>query len=293
VSSLNSTEKRKIEQLLGMETGYVLDFSNRTFAEFITDYTGLNIFDVRYDHSTGSKANRLRKLWQVEDDAIVGKLMDEMLDYGFSGTRETALAGECRRIVARLVQSGPCAPANKAEGPQITESTQRSRSLAELKDEFFRLASGTDRNKAGLTLEKLLNRLFELYGLHPRLPFRVTGEQIDGSFVFDTHVYLIESKWEKQPLPEADLLIFRGKIEGKSTFTRGVFIALNDISTPAREAITRGKAPSFFVMNGHDLLMILSEAITLPEFLKQRVRLLGEEGRVCVPFADLKANQHV
>jgi hypothetical protein len=29
-------------------------------------------------------------------------------------------------------------------------------------------------------------------------------------------------------------------------------------------------------MNGHDLLMILSEAMTLPEFLKQRVRLLGK-----------------
>lgn len=84
-----------------------------------------------------------------------------------------------------------------------------------------------------------------------------------------------ESKWENTPLPEADLLIFRGKIEGKSTFTRGVFIALNDISMPARDAITRGKAPSFFVMNGHDLMMILSEAISLmTDFLRKRVRLL-------------------
>jgi hypothetical protein len=46
------------------------------------------------------------------------------------------------------------------------------------------------------------------------------------------------------------LLVFRGKIEGKSTFTRGVFIALNDISIPARDAITRGKAPSFFLFRG-------------------------------------------
>jgi hypothetical protein len=102
----------------------------------------------------------------------------------------------------------------------------------------------------------------------------------------------MESKWEKDPLPEADLLVFRGKIEGKSTFTRGLFIALNDISGPAKDAITRGKSPSFFVMNGHDLLMILSEAMTLPEFLKQRVRLLEEEGRVCVPFAELRNSPH-
>jgi len=264
LSTLNNTEKRKLEELLGMGTGYVLDFSNRTFAEFITDYSGRNIYDWGYEYGSGSKANRLRKFWQVEDDAVVGRLMNEMLDYGFSGSRDTALAGECRRIVARLLHSDPVSPA-KAESAPATQ--QRSQTLAELKAEFFRLAAERDRNKAGLTMEGLLNRLFATFELSPRLPFRVVGEQIDGSFVFDTHVYLMESKWEKDPLPEADLLVFRGKIEGKSTFTRGLFIALNDISGPAKDAITRGKAPSFFVMNGHDLLMIFSEAMTLPEFL--------------------------
>lgn len=97
----------------------------------------------------------------------------------------------------------------------------------------------------------------------------------------------MESKWKKHPLPEADLLVFRGKIEGKSTFTRGVLIALNDVSAQARDAITRGKAPSFFVMNGHDLMMILNEAISLPDFLRKRVRLLAEEGRMCVQFSEL------
>ncbi len=47
------------------------------------------------------------------------------------------------------------------------------------------------------------------------------------------------------------------------------------------------KAPSFFVMNGHDLIMILTGAMPLPEFLKRRVRLLAEEGCVCVTFAEL------
>lgn len=146
----------------------------------------------------------------------------------------------------------------------------------------------SDRNKAGLALEHLLNQLFDLFQLHPRRPFRIVGEQIDGSLELDGHIYLVEAKWEKNPLPEADLLIFRGKIEGKSTFTRGVFIALNDVSLPARDAITRGKAPSFFVINGHDLTMILGEAMTLTDFLRKRVRLLAEEGCVCVPFSELK-----
>jgi hypothetical protein len=40
-------------------------------------------------------------------------------------------------------------------------------------------------------------------------------------------------------------------------------------------------------MNGHDLMMILSEAISLTEFLRQRVRLLAEEGRMFAPFSEL------
>ena len=88
-------------------------------------------------------------------------------------------------------------------------------------------------------------------------------------------------------MPEKELLVFKGKIEGKSPFTRGVFIALNGITDVAKDAITRGKAPCFFVVDGHDLLMVLSEEIALTDFLRMRMRLLAEEGSVCVPFSRL------
>jgi len=60
MSDLTSAEKRKFEQLLGMRSGYVLDFSNRTFTEFVLDSTGRDIFDSRYEYASASKANRLR-----------------------------------------------------------------------------------------------------------------------------------------------------------------------------------------------------------------------------------------
>ena len=217
---------------------------------------------------------------------MVGKLMGDMLDYsGATGPPQEA----CRLIVARLLQNSsvPRADTVAQDAAQSSQQQRRSQELRRLREDFFQLASERDRNRAGLALEKLLNRLFEIFELRPRQPFRVVGEQIDGSFELEGQVYLLESKWENTPLPEADLLIFRGKIEGKSTFTRGVFIALNDISIAARDAITRGKAPSFFVMNGHDLMMILSEAISLTDFLRKRVLLLAEEGCVCAPFSEL------
>ena len=81
MSNLTITEKRKFEQLLGMNSGYVLDFTNRGFKEFVFDSTGRDIYDARYDYASGSKANRLRAFWETEDNAVVGKLMGEMLDY--------------------------------------------------------------------------------------------------------------------------------------------------------------------------------------------------------------------
>jgi len=286
MSNLTFAEKRKLEELLKMKSGYVLDFNNRTFAEFVRESTGREIYDARYDYESGSKANRLRAFWQKEENGVVGKLMNDMLDYA---DRTGALQDACRLIVGRLLHDGPAQQSNMSSlrDQQSSNDQQRSQALERLTEEFLELAAEPNRNQAGLALERLLNELFGVFDLRPRQPFLVIGEQIDGSFELDGQIYLLESKWEKHPLPEADLLIFRGKIEGKSTFTRGVFIALNDISPPARDAITRGKAPSFFVMNGHDLMMILSAAMSLTEFLRKRVRLLAEEGRVCAPFAEL------
>ncbi len=267
-----------------MQTGYVLNFSNPSFSEFVRESTGRDIFSPRYDHASNSKANRMRAFWQKEDNAVVGKLLKDLLEY----SEETGVQAEaCQLIVARLLQGSRDVrpPVSSRDDERGKHHHARSQALLVMKDEFLQLAQDSDRARAGLALERLLNRLFEIYELQPRQPFRIVGEQIDGSFQLDGQVYLLESKWEKQPLPESDLLVFRGKIEGKSTFTRGVLIALNSISIQARDAITRGKAPNFFVVDGFDLTMILSEVITLTEFLRRRVRLLAEEGIMCVDFS--------
>ena len=167
------------------------------------------------------------------------------------------------------------------------ERSTRSQKLEGLKQRFFELHDEADRAKAGLALERVLNDLFHLHGLKPREPFRVVGEQVDGSFELDHEVYLLEAKWTANPCPEADLLIFRGKIEGKSKYTRGVFIAVNGISKEAGMAITQGKQPNFFVVDGYDLTMLMEDNIGLADFLRHRQRLLAEEGRVVVPFSEL------
>lgn len=64
-----------------MGSGYVLNFSDRTFGEFFRSDMAIDIFDQKYHYGSGSKANRLRGFWQLADDAMAGKSIDKLLEY--------------------------------------------------------------------------------------------------------------------------------------------------------------------------------------------------------------------
>ncbi len=166
---------------------------------------------------------------------------------------------------------------------QVTQARlEFAKRLAAIRDRFFALCSWPDRQAAGLAFERVLNELFELHGLEPREAFRVTGEQIDGSFVLNRQVYLVEAKWEVKPLSEAPLLVFHGKVAGKSVFTRGVFFALNGVTEEARQGFSRGKQPNFFLVDGDDLVHVLEAQIRLDDLLRRKERRLAEEGVIFV-----------
>jgi len=123
MSDLSNIEKRGFERFFGMRDGYVLDFSNRTFEEFILDSTGKSIYDSKYDNASGSKANRLRAFWTVEPNFVVAKLLRELLQHVVElGVKpeEKQLLESCRRTVQRLSQSAPV-PEIEAITPNTAE----------------------------------------------------------------------------------------------------------------------------------------------------------------------------
>ena len=64
-----------------MEDGFVMDFTNRSFENFVIEALGVNPYDDKYSTWGSSKANRLRAIWEKESDYRVGLLTREMLDY--------------------------------------------------------------------------------------------------------------------------------------------------------------------------------------------------------------------
>lgn len=71
MSDLSGSERRKLEKLLGMGGGYVLNFSDRTFGDFFDEYR-VEIDAERYKARGTSKANRMRTFWDVDGNHVVG-----------------------------------------------------------------------------------------------------------------------------------------------------------------------------------------------------------------------------
>ncbi len=110
MSDLTFIERTRLEKLFQMGGGYILDFSNRTLAEFVAESTGRDIYDAKYDQASGSKANRLRAFWMQEQSHLVGKLVHDLLEYCRPVARDPdqdRLFAECDRIARRLQQSAP------------------------------------------------------------------------------------------------------------------------------------------------------------------------------------------
>ena len=82
MADISSIERRKLERLFRMGSGYVLDFSGRTFSEFFEEHTRRDIDAAIYRERGTSKANRLRGFWAAEGNHLVGKVIQALIQYG-------------------------------------------------------------------------------------------------------------------------------------------------------------------------------------------------------------------
>lgn len=74
--TVSAMDLRAVEELFGVGSGYVLDFSNRTFAMFFAD---LGI-DIDTEFPEGSKANRLRAFLRGADASRVAQALEALIE---------------------------------------------------------------------------------------------------------------------------------------------------------------------------------------------------------------------
>lgn len=153
-----------------------------------------------------------------------------------------------------------------------------NKKIDEFKDSFYQLLKETNSQKRGYQFEKFLGELFAFFDLSPRSSFKIQGEQIDGAFTHDNQDYLIEAKWQKDPMERQDIDIFEAKVSRKLKTALGLFISVNGFNLSA-ESIA-GSEKSIILMDGRDLMQVLENRISLSDLIYLKRRHAAETGEI-------------
>jgi len=107
MSTLTVIDRRYLEKFLGMGSGYVLNYSDKSFGAFFQRHS-IDIHGPKYQTIGTSKANKLRAFWDSEGDSVVGKVMSGMVDEYVVDCElnnknvDAALLEKVRGIISRL-----------------------------------------------------------------------------------------------------------------------------------------------------------------------------------------------
>jgi hypothetical protein len=265
--------------------GFVLDFSDRTFAIFFQQELDVDIDDPTYARDGGSKLRRLKCYLRTVDDDAATRALKALWEY-----REMRRHGAVDRVVnahSRLLQvleriGGKAAEDGRAKPKSAFDRTK----FRELHDTLVGLSPMAPQPR-GYAFEKFLTTLFNSFGLNARGSFRLVGEQIDGSFVLNGHTYLVEAKWQNQATAVQDLHGFHGKIGEKAAWTRGLFVSYIGFSEDGLKAFGRSK--NIICMDGFDLSETLRRELRLDDVLERKVRHAAETGQAFARVRDLFA----
>ncbi len=81
MADIKYTDQTKIERFFEMGGGYVLDFSDRTFRDFVISTVEIDINESKYSANGTSKANRMRTFFKNESNDKVSKVIIELAIY--------------------------------------------------------------------------------------------------------------------------------------------------------------------------------------------------------------------
>ncbi len=88
---ISAADMRVVERVLHMSSGYVLDFSDRSFDQFIAHEIGVDATAPRYSVDGGSKAKRLRRILPSLAGGQQAKLLRALLEHRDSSYRGSAV----------------------------------------------------------------------------------------------------------------------------------------------------------------------------------------------------------
>jgi len=286
MASLSTIDMKLIDSLFGMYGGYVLNFSNKTFASFFSRDIGIDIYDDAYAIHGTSKGKRLWAFLEVGQSSAVTKALHALWEIREAERMERGdeekIPQARARLSALVVKLGgrPLAADKSTEPTPEKPAGPSDAVLATLETEFMALTQMDEApQQRGYAFERFLKRWFDTWGLDAHASFRTVGEQIDGSFQHTGATYLVEAKWHNKPADANMLHGFQGKLLERPDWTRGLYVSYGGFSGESFQAFT---ARRLIMMDGTDIYFALNRRLDLGRVIGAKARYHSEKRQ---PFA--------
>ncbi|WP_223527282.1 restriction endonuclease [Pseudomonas sp. BF-B-26] len=292
MANFKSTEMKLLDSIFDMGGGYVLDFSDRTMGNFFLEELNIDIDHAMFSKDGTSKAKRLRCLLQNADVPTVYRVLEALWRYRqamreVARTEETIVNAEGRFLSLLNSIRSPVQQAAIVDNPFAAAAVIDLAAVYEaLRKKLFEIRE-LPPHQRGYEFEIFLKDLFDSSRLQARSPFRLVGEQIDGSFQLGHETYLVEAKWVRDPIGVAELHSFHGKVEQKAAWARGLFISYGGFTDVGLQAF--GKGRKVICMSGEDIYKALGRGIPIADVIDRKVRAAAETGAPFVQVDELFA----
>lgn len=221
----------------------------------------------------------INEVSQVEDFSHLKRLEEGQKKARDARDAILALRKHSAGLKSFFEEKGAVEKRRKKVHDKLLQVDAVKRRLQDLTTAYLSLLTGDDAHARGFKLEKILRELFELFDLDPKASFRIVGEQIDGAFTFDKTDYLLEAKWQQDPVTATDLDALAGKLNRKLDNTLGLYLSINRFSSDGVQAHSSGRR-LMILMDGSDLMAILEGRIDLIALLLRKRRKAAQTGNI-------------
>ena len=163
MSNLRPADQMFLERILEMGGGYVLNFSNRTFDDFIRGSTGEEVYSDRYDGHGDSKANRIRSFFANASNGKVAILLGDLLTLMIDNENIAPDGADAQRVKEIIIGLMGSAPDSKA-----TRRADAANPLATPRRAF--VSYSVERKEAGGAVKQYLSEFgYECFLAHTDL----------------------------------------------------------------------------------------------------------------------------
>lgn len=157
----------------------------------------------------------------------------------------------------------------------------------------FEIIEKLQPRQRGTEFEMLFNKICEDANISIFSRFRTadTAQEIDGSIIIYSRVFLLEAKWENEDtLAASKLYSFLGKINSKIEGTLGIFISYNRLKDNFINAFRNGIKQNCILIHGKENIEeIIDKNVDIQDFLEYCFIMASTKNRIDVNVSEFVA----